>query len=207
MTNKPRKRAAGGGRKPKGPIRGNAGWLQARITDDLRASLEEAAKANGRSLSQEAQLRLQQSFDLPAKVQRYWGPPEVRALARLVSRTTRSVQNSVSPNPFEAGDFAWHRNAFTHAAVEAAVSTVLARFRPAGPAEMPEEAKRLWGGPNQAETVVTPESVGRSIALGVLSQLKTHREPPKRYSAGVTYGDGYYVFPDINSILGDPDDE
>ena len=86
MTNKIRKRAPGAGRKPKGPISGNAGWLQARIAEDLRAQLEQAAARNGRSLSQEAQVRLKDSFGLSAKLQKAWGPKDVQSLAYLVSR-------------------------------------------------------------------------------------------------------------------------
>ncbi|QQN62126.1 TraY domain-containing protein [Bradyrhizobium diazoefficiens] len=206
MTNKPRKRRSpGGGRKPAGPIRGNASWLQARITEDLRARLDEAASASGRSLSQEAQLRLQQSFNLPAEMQKRWGTPEVKALAQLVSRLARSVQATVGANPFtEAGDLAWHRNAFTHAAVEAGISTLLAHYKPAGiPAPPPEVQKLAARAPDQAE----PENLGRSCAMGLLSQIAIMGAPPKQPSANVAYGDGHYVFPDIRSILGDTDEE
>jgi TraY domain len=210
MTNKPRKRAPGGGRKPKGPISGNAGWLQARITEDLRARLEHAATSNGRSLSQEAQTRLQESFDLPSKMREAWGPAEVRALAQLVSRVVRSVQVSVGANPFaEAGDLAWHRNAFTHAAVHAAISILLANYKPTGAVETPPEVKKRagWVPPDQAEAVTSPESVGRSCALGVLSQYDVHREAPKKFSAGAHYGESHYVFPQIRKDLGDSNDE
>jgi hypothetical protein len=195
------KRRAGPGRKPKGPISGNSGWLQARITEELSAQLKRAAGENGRSLSQEAQLRLKESFELPAKMRDAWGPPEVRALAQLVSRLARSVQSSVSPNPFEAGELAWHRNAFTHAAVEAAIRIVLARFKPTGPAEIPARVKesRTYLAPDE----MTPEGIGRAIAMGMLSQYDIHRKPPEKFSAGAHYGEAYYVFPQLRKDLGE----
>src|ERR1700704_2235903 len=138
MTNKIRKRAPGAGRKPKGPISGNAGWLQARIAEDLRAQLEQAAARNGRSLSQEAQVRLKDSFGLSAKLQKAWGPKDVQSLAYLVSRVVRSVHSVAGASVFdEAGDLAWHRNPFTHAAVCAAISTLLAHYKPVGSMETP----------------------------------------------------------------------
>jgi hypothetical protein len=209
MTNKTRKRAPGAGRKPKGPISGNAGWLQARITEDLRVQLEEAAAQNGRSLSQEAQIRLKDSFGLSAKLQKAWGPPEVKALAHLVSRVVRSVHGGVGANPFfDAGELAWHRNPFTHAAVCAAITTLLANFKPEGPIEPPARVKELAERmPEQAETVMTPESVGRSCAMGLLYQLATAEPPPKNADPNAHYGESRRILPDVRTILGDIDDE
>ena len=201
MTNKPRKRAAGAGRKPKGPINGNSGWLQARITEDLRARLEQAAAENGRSLSQEAQVRLRESFDLPSKLQDSWGPPEVRALAQFVSRAARSAQNSVVGPFTEAGDLAWHRSPYTHAAIEAAVAVILARFKPAGPLEIPQNVKEreAYAGPEQT----TAESLGRAIAMGLLMQYDAHQRAPEKFSPGAHYGEAHYVFPQLRKELGE----
>jgi hypothetical protein len=193
----------------KGPINGNYGWIQARITEDLRARLEQAAAENGRSLSQEAQVRLQESFDLPAKIQKDWGPPDVKALAQLVSRVVRSIHNSVGANPFaEAGDLAWHRNSFTHAAVCAAITTLLAHYKPEGSAETPSQVKKRaeWVAPEQAETMITPESVGESCALGLLDQLAIMTRP-KKIDPNAHYGDSHYVLPHIRDILGETNDE
>jgi hypothetical protein len=57
-----RKRAPGGGRKPKGPIKGKSAALSTRITPELRQLLDDAAEEAGRSLSQEVELRLRASF-------------------------------------------------------------------------------------------------------------------------------------------------
>jgi hypothetical protein len=203
MTNK--KRAPGGGRKPKGPIPGNTGWLQARIREDLRSQLEQAAARNGRSLSQEAQFRLAESFSLPTELQRKWGPPDVRVLARLVSLVVRSVHVQVGAHPFsDAGDLAWYRNPFTHVAVAAAIAELLAHQRPAGPVEAPSAVKEFAKrSPQQA----TPEGIGQMCAMGVLNQLATAEPAPKSPGAGAHYGDSHYVFPDIRTILGDTDGE
>ncbi|MBT4589587.1 MAG: hypothetical protein HOC57_09915 [Rhodospirillaceae bacterium] len=56
---KPRRTA---GRPPKGPYAEKRKTLSTRITEGLRLDLEKAAKSTGRSLSQEIEFRLEQSF-------------------------------------------------------------------------------------------------------------------------------------------------
>lgn len=51
-----------GGRPTTKPIEGQKATLGIRASADLKTSLNESAKRNGRSLSQEAELRLEQSF-------------------------------------------------------------------------------------------------------------------------------------------------
>ncbi len=198
MTNKPRKRARGGGRKPKGPIAGNDSWLQARIPGDLRSKLDEAAAANGRSLSQEANFRLKRSFSLLAKLEKAWGPPEAQALAYLVSRLVRSIHVEVGGSPFvNAGALGWRNNPFTHAALQAAISTLLDRLKPDGPIEAPAG---LMGGLN------TPEAIGNAHAIGLLSAVMTTAPPPTNKEPGAHYSANRLILPEIRGIIGDDDD-
>jgi hypothetical protein len=208
MTNK--KRAAGGGRKPKGPISGNAGWLQARITVDLHERLKRAADENERSVSQEAQVRLKESFDLPAELQKAWGAPHVKALAQLISRVVRSVETSAGEAPFavEAGELAWHRDPYTHAAVVVAINTILAHYKPTGAVKVPKEVEKrtAWieqeSGKEQAANQRRPESTGLSCALGLLNQVASYSPPPLNPPSGAHYASGFYVLPHIREILG-----
>lgn len=175
-----------------------------------RERLEREAKQNGRSLSQEAQVRLKESFDLPAQLQKQWGPPHIKALAQLISRVVRSVENGAGANPFATADsdLAWHRNAFTHTAVCAAISAILARHKPEGTVEIPEAVKKgtEWivreAGEEQAERERTPEALGLSCARGVLDQLTYQQQPPPlNHQPNAHFAEGYYVFPDIHKIL------
>lgn len=78
---KPRKRAPGGGRKPKGEIAGKSALLSTRIRPDTRAMLKRAAKEAGRSVSQEAELRLIRSFasDALSELATHGGKDRLRA--------------------------------------------------------------------------------------------------------------------------------
>jgi hypothetical protein len=212
MTNKTRKRAAGGGRKPQGPYSNKLATLSTRITSELRERLDQATEqrrarrpAAPWSLSQEIEQRLRDSLNLEDLLEQQWGAPDVRALAQLVSRIVRSVHSSVGANPFaEAGDLAWHRNPFTHAAVCAAISILLAHYKPEGPVEVPPEVKKRaqWVAPEQGEAATTPISVGTSCALGLLSQMATMQAPaPEKISSNAHYGEGHYALPAIRKIL------
>jgi hypothetical protein len=131
--------------------------------------------------------------------------PHVRALAQLVSRVVRSVETSAGANPFAEGEFAWHRNPYTHAAVTAAINALLAHYKPAGAVRVPEavEKSRAWiEQKEQADLARTPESVGLSCALGLLSQLATYSAPPLNRDDGANYASGFNVLPDIREILG-----
>lgn len=54
------------GRPTKAPIEGERASLGLRVTADLKRRLDEAAAASGRSQSQEAELRLERSFERQA---------------------------------------------------------------------------------------------------------------------------------------------
>ena len=205
MTNK---RAAGGGRKPRGPFVGNSAWLQARITEDLRARLEREAALNGRSLSQEAQVRLKGSFDLPAELQKAWGPPHIKDLAQLISSAVRSIEMAVNddPLPERTGDWSWHRNPFTHATVCAAINAILAAYKPVGAMEVPLEVRKRAEllGPEYAEAQATPEGLALSIVRGLLEQLTWMEKPPTNPDAKAHYGAKHHVLPNIRNDLGEP---
>ncbi|MGA0595152.1 TraY domain-containing protein [Enterovirga sp. CN4-39] len=66
--------------------------VMSRTTKELRAKLEEAAAASGRSLGQEVEYRLEQSFARPPSTTELLGGPGPALLAKLVAVTTQAVQ-------------------------------------------------------------------------------------------------------------------
>ena len=219
MTNKPRKRAPGGGRKPTGPFANKLSTLSTRITQETRDRLEQATArrraeqgATPWSLSQEIEFRLRESLKLPEelrKAEKAWGPAHIKALAQLVSRLVKSVEQTVGADK-EASDLSWHRNSYTHAAVARAIAVLLAHYKPAGRAQTPPKVKRdrEWiereASKEQAKLQQTPESVGLSCALGLLDQLSYYTTPPVDRPANAHHAEGYSIFPNIREILGEP---
>jgi integrase len=89
----------------------------------------------------------------------------------------------VRANPFfNAGDLAWHRNPFTHAAVCAAIAFFLAHLKPPGTSGVPLTVKEVAERTSELppEMTTTPESVGHAVARGLLFQLETAEPPPKK---------------------------
>jgi hypothetical protein len=214
MTKIARKRASGGGRKPKDPAHRNAGWLQARIRLELESKLRQAARDHGRSLSDEAQRRLQRSF----RTVEVFGPEEIKALGYLVSRVARAAQNGCAADPTDAGEQAWHRNPFTYTAVTVAVTTLLAHLRPDGSVQTPawllerhkERAKmleRAGATPEQIEAdaatmlpLTTPEGIGRACAYGLIDQLRIHGIAPED-KGHHRHAEGYRGIPAVRNAL------
>jgi hypothetical protein len=195
MTNKPRKRAPGGGRKPAGPYSNKLATLSTRITQELRERLDQETERHRAergaapwSLSQEIEQRLRHSLTGSEEITRQWGPPHVRALAYLISRVVRSVEASAGGNPFEMSDQSWHRSTFTHAAVLAAISEILDHYKPSSSVV-------------DDSAVLSPQGVGISCARGLLSQVATTPSPAFPPPANAHYAEGFYTFPDIRQIL------
>jgi hypothetical protein len=76
------------GRPPKPPNPGRLVPLSFRVTAAIRKKLEEAAFANGRSLSAEAESRLEKTFDREA--QRLWTHEQIEAAVAHIEKATAS---------------------------------------------------------------------------------------------------------------------
>ncbi|MBV9859869.1 MAG: TraY domain-containing protein [Alphaproteobacteria bacterium] len=111
-----------------------------RASRDLKQRLEAAAKASGRSLSTEAQFRLERSFDreslFPDSLKLAFGPGlsgMLFMLGRVMSESGRSALFQKSNGaPASAG---WLADPFAYAEAVAAAIKVLEEFRPEGDAQ------------------------------------------------------------------------
>jgi TraY domain len=120
-----RKRAPGGGRKPAGPFKGKNANLTTRITTDTRAALERAAKRSGRSLSQEAERRLDESFrrDLAPRSQ------HLAALGPLIVMVAQRIESVTGKD--------WRLDSFTCEALREGIDAVLSHFGASGDTTVP----------------------------------------------------------------------
>lgn len=123
MIDKKGKRSAGAGR-PKSTE--NEVAITARMPEDLRTKLNEAATSKGRSLSQEIQFRLQNTFTNPQKHGGIYGrlpgaDDRNFALGLLVGEIAGRLE-TVTGEP-------WTKNEFTRATLLAAIDEVLARWK------------------------------------------------------------------------------
>jgi hypothetical protein len=137
---------------------------------------------------------------MPEKIERAWGPPHVQALARLVARAVWRIEGSTGRR--------WCDDAFTGQAARAAINILMEHLVPDGPLQIPDEVERSAQAtarilPDRLEFYRQPEGVASSVALGLLSQLEAHEEPPPlNHPRHEHYSDVYYLMPRLRKDLG-----
>lgn len=129
------------GRKSKGPTRNLSGQpLSLRMPPDLRKRLETSAKKKGRSLTQEALLRLMYSYNKERSDRR---DPSVRALCYLVGECA-------------AGGDKWLTDPFDFQAFRSALFALLSHLEPQGPTRNPDRVAKML-----SPYAVSPADFGR----------------------------------------------
>lgn len=140
-----RKRAPGGGRKPKGPIRDKRETFSTRITPATRKALDREAAESGQSVSQVAERLL--LAGLEAKV-RSRSMRDVRALSYLFERVALDAANARyerMPARVDVKVAHLRVDPFAYQAFKAAVAMLLDEFEPQGPAISPLLTRRPKG--------------------------------------------------------------
>jgi hypothetical protein len=133
-----RKRAPGGGRKPKGDFAGLTSPVCIRMPPALRAQLKTAARRSGRSISQEVLSRLDGSLN--RERDKATDRP-MRAICFLISSLAYSVHWNM-PN--------WRSDPFLFRAIRIGIDKLLDALEPAGEMKLPEFWKTYANSLNDA---------------------------------------------------------
>jgi len=158
----PRKRALGGGRKPKGEFPRKTSAFSTRITAETRRGIDNAASRSGRSVSQEAEHLLRTALQKPA------GAAHNRALAHAVALLAGNIE--------EAAGRKWLADAFTGQAFLHALQVLVRRLipvveaSPAVPSAIATAAARMP--PEFAERFRTPSGLGHMLAHHLLMEIE-----------------------------------
>src|SRR5262245_51997432 len=185
-----RKRAPGGGRKPRGPFKGMSRMLTMRVTPELRAGLELAKRESGFSLSQEAERRLRDS--LKRDHQR---TADVLALAEAIAQVIEKVQ--------EATGKRWQEDAFTGQAARHGIEFLVRHFAALGAAVIPsrvQEASSKMFPANERDR--TPLSVGETEAGKVVTMIEYFRGWPRDQLDRVVWSSDLYRYLQLLRDLG-----
>src|SRR5262245_60282065 len=118
-----RKRAQGGGRKPKGEFSQLTSSLTIRIPDDMRKRLESEAAEKDESIAQRLLWHLQRSFNRERELAR---DPAIRGHCFLISEMAERLAWAAGPGA------AWERNPFVFQAFKIGVEKMLSFFTPKG---------------------------------------------------------------------------
>jgi hypothetical protein len=166
-----RKRAPGGGRKPKHGVR--ASPLSLRVPKEVREGLEASAaerkQGKGWSLSEEILLRLKQTF----YDERRDRDRASKALCRFLTEVILAVANStVGPN--------WRSDPWAFKAIRLAFDRVLVGLEPPGEIRAPATRQGVWAaGANPVRFQLgegTPEEMAHFIS-DVILMRPTFEEP------------------------------
>jgi hypothetical protein len=164
-----RKRAPGGGRRPQGEFAGKSVTFATRLTPITRRALEQAAKASGRSLSQEAESRLSLSLQKPQ------GKPHNRALAFAVATLANRIEEETGRS--------WREDPFTGTALRYAVEMLLTLSSPefVPDPEIPPAVQRAAAKmpPDFSERYLKPAGFGHSLAYNLTNEIEQARMQSK----------------------------
>lgn len=137
-----------GGRPGREPTEGERVHLGFRVTPELKALVEKAAESSGRSQSQEAELRLERSFErqgLRGEVLAIEFGPELAGLLLMIGATLRDLgpQVGLMSTMTLEGAQRWLDDPFAFDQAVAATSKLLEALRPEGDASPPPAAAAI----------------------------------------------------------------
>ncbi len=148
------------GRPPAGPIAGKSSTLGLRVKPETRTALEQAAKLSGRTMSQEAEVRLIQSFDDDSSVQKTiqaFGGPDSAIRFQVCWHAIRALE-------FGAGR-RWFDDPYLYRIACETIADVLRYVAPHGD-ELPQTLPS-----NHIARAFKPEALSRILASTALAAL------------------------------------
>lgn len=162
------------GRPPKSPEARRRNNLTIRIRDETRIALQRNANENQRSLSEEAENRLEYSMQIAEnsrQVLDYAHGPFVTAILFIVAKImhdTGSVSgfvSGVSPSDTQK----WVSNPYVFSQIIQALTLLFKAIEPQGDIEIP----RLKISPSRAHVDPDLEKIGENVTLNVLRMITT----------------------------------
>lgn len=149
------------GPAPRGEYAGKSAVLSTRIQPETRGHLVGAAKASGRSLSQEIEYRLQRTFIEDKNIIDAFGSRRNYALMKIIASVIEAISS-----PSED----WMSSSLQFDQVQNGLNAVLDRIRPRGPEQ--EEAERR-GGEEALAILKDILTADRSIGLAASREERT----------------------------------
>jgi hypothetical protein len=158
------------GRPPKDQAGAKGAHLSIRMSTKLRERLEAARRQpdSVRSLSEEIEIRLRESFDRDRDIEKRFGGPATARLLEIVAERIVSIETSTGGTDKTGRPILrWFDDRFSYDQVRAMIETVLDYFRPTGRRTIPKAMR--WHASLKKEV----ENIGRHNALLALASLES----------------------------------
>lgn len=180
------------GRPPKDAANRRDTRLSVRISTALRNRLEHARLEDGeRSLSEEVELRLRESFETNKQIEERFGGKGTSRILQIVADRIGSIETST--------ELRWFDDRYTYDQVKAMVDVIFAHFKPAGRRTIPKPMQ--W----HLSLKKDVENLGRHVALLALATLESARDHPKESDLPAQYGKA--ALPVGRRLRGSPSEE
>jgi len=176
----PRKRAPGGGRKPKGPFAKKTASLTTRITGATRLALEAAARESGRSLSQEVERRLDDSLSKPTLS---GSGRRNQAMGASIAMLAERLEGWTGHT--------WREDSFTAQALIAAARALMMNFmpplndEPTIPERLAVRASQLHL--DEQSTYHRPAPFGTMLAFHLVTEMEEAGKEGSEYPIGIRW--------------------
>lgn len=182
------------GPKPKGPYEDKRKTLTTRITEETRTQLETFAKASGRSLSQEIEMRLERSFrDDAAQTERLYrdfGGRHNYMLAKALAKLANDIE--------DLSWTSWPDDEYAFSQFRAAVEVFLDALTPPPGTGRTEPSQSSYAGGQDPKSQA---ALGPKFARGWLDQFVAGQEPLES-KEGLHTSDNVRIAHEIGVVLG-----
>jgi hypothetical protein len=152
------------GPKAKGDYSSKGSTLSARITNSTRERLDNSARENGTSISQEVETRLLMSFEEAQRVEDAFGGRTTSAFLRVLAEQIRAIEA-------ESGKH-WWEDRYTFDKCVEVISLLMAAFLPKGKSRVPPTRSTTFPG----TSVMMPTGGPLPAATHVLMALSSLRD-------------------------------
>ena len=171
------------GRPPKDSANKRDARLSVRISTALRNKLEDVQREadDERSLSEEVELRLRESFEMDREIEKRFGGPATARLLEMIAERVVSIETSTggTEEPGGPARLRWFNDRFTYDQVRSMIDVIFDHFKPGGRRTIPKTMR--WH-PSLRKDV---ENLGRHSALLALACLESAKNDPKRIESDV----------------------
>lgn len=161
------------GPQPKGDYENKSVVFSTRLRPDTKGALEEAARASGRSLSQEVERRLRRSFEEDEKIERLFGGRQTFAMLQTLATALKTmgvhaafVRSRVLPE----GE-GWLSDPYAFDQAVRAANTILEAFRPPGDPTPPFQNLNAQDEDSTERVRFVYANLGAAFANGVLDEV------------------------------------
>jgi hypothetical protein len=176
------------GRPPKDESSKKTAHLSVRISTSLRNRLEQARlEEGGRSLSEEVEIRLRESFEINKSIDDLFGGKETRRILQIIAEQIEAIEGATGERiydpekPRNPARPRWFKDPFVYGQVRLMIDTIFQYLKPAGRRVIP---KHVLLHPSLKKEA---ENMGKHHAVQALARIQAARDQGRETDQPIQY--------------------